>query len=137
LAIGDCAVVARQANRRVQFRLVLRISADHLRNFAVGASGCGPAGGPALITDGRDGLPVTAADAAAHWYRDANDNAHARELFFELPAGAPAGCYNFSVFAATRAFAPTAVVTGADPTVAWRIDSAPVYTQPGLAVAVQ
>jgi hypothetical protein len=76
-------------------------------------------------------------DAAAHWYRDANDNAHSRELFFELPAGAPAGCYNFSVFAATRAFAPTAVVIGADPTVAWRIDSSPVYTQPVLAVAAQ
>jgi hypothetical protein len=137
LATGDCAVVAREANRRVQFRLALRVSADHLRNFAVGASGCGPAGGPTLITDGRDGLPVAAADAAAHWYRDANDNAHSRELFFELPAGAPAGCYNFSVFAATRAFAPTAVVIGADPTVAWRIDSSPVYTQPVLAVAVQ
>jgi hypothetical protein len=29
------------------------------------------------------------------------------------------------------------VVIGADPTVAWRIDSSPVYTQPVLAVAVQ
>jgi hypothetical protein len=74
-----------RANRRVQFRLALRVSADHLRDFSVGASGCGPAGGPTLITDGRDGLPVAAADAAAHWYRDANDNAHSRELFFELP----------------------------------------------------
>lgn len=137
LPTGDCAVVARQAARRVQFRLALRVSADHLRNFAVGASGCGPVGGPALIVDGRDGLRVAAADAAAHWYRDADDNAQSRELFFELPAGAPAGCYHFSVFAATRAFAPTAVVTGADLTVAWRIDSSPVYTQPMLSVALQ
>ncbi len=136
LPIADCAVVARQGGGRVQFRLALRVSADHLRDFAVGASGCGGPG-PLLIGEARDGLPAAAADAAAHWHTGADDNAHTRELFYELAPGAPAGCYHFSVFAATRAFAPTAVVIGADPTVAWRIDSAPVYAQPGLTVALQ
>lgn len=137
LPIADCAVVARHGGARVQLRLALRVSADHLRDFSVTAQGCGPMLAPALITDGRDGLPVAAADAAAHWHTSAGDNVQTRELFYELPAGAPAGCYHFLVFAATRAFRPTGVVSGPDPAVAWRIDTAPVYVYPRISVALQ
>lgn len=137
LPIADCAVITRQGTARVQIRLALRISADHLRDFSVTAQGCGPMVAPALITDGRNGLPVAAADAAAHWHTGAADNVQTRELFYELPVGAPAGCYHFLVFAATRAFRPTSVVSGPDPAVAWRIDTAPVYVYPRISVALQ
>jgi hypothetical protein len=137
LPIGDCAVVPRNGHAPVQFRLAVRISADHLRNFAVGATGCGAAA-PQLI-DINTGLPFPSSGPSphAHWHMHAGDNAHVRELYYQLPAGAPAGCCHFSVYAATRAFPPTAAVAGPDPTVAWRIDSAPVYVNPSLAVAVQ
>lgn len=137
LPVADCAVITRQGTARVQIRLALRISADHLRDFAVTPQGCGPMVAPQLITDGRNGLPVAAADAAAHWHTSASDNVQTRELYYELPAGAPAGCYHFLVFAATRAFRPTGVVSGPDPAVAWRIDTAPVYVYPRITVALQ
>ena len=75
--------------------------------------------------------------AAAHWHTSASDNVQTRELYYELPAGSPAGCYHFLVFAATRAFRPTGVVSGPDPAVAWRIDTAPVYVYPRITVALQ
>ena len=101
------------------------------------AAGCGPAAAPQLITDGRNGLPVAAADAAAHWHTGPADNAHVRDLYYELPAAAPAGCYRFHVYAASRAFYPTIVATGPDPAIAWRLDSAPIWIQPMITVAVQ
>lgn len=136
---AGCPVVVRNAGRRVQLHLRVSISANHLRDFAVNAYGCGAASAPQLVTDGRDGLPVAAADAAAHWHTGAADNSATRDLYYELPAGAPAGCYHFSVWAASRAFRPTEVVSdrNPDPAVAWRYDTAPIYVIPMLAFAVQ
>lgn len=137
LPVADCAVVPRSNASRVQFRLAFGVSADHLLRFAASSAGCGPAAAPALITDGRDGLPVAAADAAAHWHTGPGDNAHVRDLYFELPAGAPAGCYRFNVYAASRAFMPTSVATGPTPAIAWRLDSEPIWVNPLITVAVQ
>lgn len=137
LPVADCAVVPRSGPSRVQFRLGFSVSADHLLNFSATAAGCGPAAAPQLITDGRNGLPVAAADAAAHWHTGPADNAHVRDLYYELPAAAPAGCYRFHVYAASRAFYPTIVATGPDPAIAWRLDSAPIWIQPMITVAVQ
>lgn len=134
LSVGNCPVVVRTTASRIQFKFRFRVSANHLRDFSVSASGCG-AVAPTLASDGRDGLPILAADAAAHWHTDPDDNIHVRELYYELPAGAPAGCYHLNVFAASRAFAPTAVVGGAPAD--WYIDSAPIYINYNVAVSVQ
>ncbi len=134
LSLGNCPVVVRTTTSRIQFKLRFRVSANHLRDFSVSASGCGSVT-PQLVSDGRDGLPMLAADAAAHWHTGPGDNTHVRELYYELPAGAPAGCYHFSVYAASRAFAPTSVVAGAPAD--WRIDTAPIYVHPSFAVSVQ
>lgn len=131
LSLGNCPVVSRTTAGRLQFRLRVSVTANHLRDVSISASGCGAAT-PRLIVDGRDGLPVPAADAAAHWHTGPADNTHVCELHYELAAGAPAGCYHFTIFAASRSFAPTGV-GGPD----WRIDTAPIYVQPSYAVSVQ
>ena len=116
----NCAVMVRQNPGRVQIRVGFSVTANHLRHFSASAGGCGPVAAPVLITDGRDGLPATTADSAAHWHIDANDNSATRTLYYELIPGAPAGCYSFAVLATSRAFDPNAAVTGADPVVAWQ-----------------
>lgn len=134
----NCAVMVRQNSSRVQIRVGFSVTANHLRHFQASAGGCGPVAAPVLITDGRDGLPIPPADAAAHWHIDANDNSATRTLYYELVPGAPAGCYSFSIYATSRAFDPNAAVAGADPVVAWTShDPAPVWTQPVMTVALQ
>lgn len=137
LPVADCAVVPRVGPSRVQFRLSFSVTANHLMRFAASAAGCGPAAAPTLITDGRDGLPVPAADAAGHWHTGPGDNSAVRELFYELPQGAPAGCYRFLVYASSRAFHPSMVAMGPDPLVAWRLDSEPIWVHPQITVALQ
>lgn len=131
---GECPVMARTGGSRVQIHLRVRVSANHLRDFAVTAAGCGSTAAPQLVTDPTSGL---ASDAPAHWHTGPDDNSHVRDLYYELAAGAPAGCYRFSVYAASRAFQPTTVVSGTIPEVAWRIDTAPLWIQPLLTVALQ
>jgi hypothetical protein len=134
LSTTECPVVIRQGASRVQIHLRVRVTANHLRDFAVTASGCGSTAAPQLITAAASG-PIS--DAPAHWHTGPTDNAHVRDLYYELAAGAPAGCYRFAVFAASRAFQPTTVVSGPLPEVAWRIDTAPLWVHPLLAVALQ
>jgi hypothetical protein len=134
----NCAVMVRANPSRVQIRLGFSVVANHLRHFQASAGGCGPIAAPVLITDGRDGLPIPAADAAAHWHVDANDNSATRVLHYELIPGAPAGCYSFTVLATSRAFDQNQAITGPDPVVAWQNhDPMPVWTQPVLTVALQ
>lgn len=137
LPIANCAVIDRGGAQRVQLRLRLVVSANHLRDFSVTPGGCGPTVAPSLITDGRDGLPIPAADAAAHWHTGPTDDTHTRELFYELPAAAPAGCYRFTIQVNSRAFNPTEAVAGLDPVAAWTIDRNPIYVHPTISVALQ
>jgi len=62
-------------------------------------------------------------------------------LFYELPAGAPAGCYHFAVSAQSRAFDPRATVNLAPaetPEHWWQVnEQAPIYTPVDYAVAIQ
>jgi hypothetical protein len=133
----NCAVMTRANSGRVQIRLGFAVTANHLRHFEVTGSGCGPIAAPELITDARDGLPAATADAAAHWHTSATDNSATRVLYYELDAGAPAGCYSFAIKAGSRAFNPNAAMTGPDPVVAWTIDPMPVWIQPVVNVALQ
>jgi hypothetical protein len=130
----ECPVMIRQGSSRVQIHLRIRVTANHLRDFSATASGCGSTAAPQLLT-GTGGGPTS--DPPAHWHMGPTDNAHVRDLYYELPVGAPAGCYRFAVYAASRAFQPTTVVTGSPPEVAWRIDTAPLWIHPLLAVALQ
>ena len=139
---SECPVIHRASNARIQIHLSLRISADHLRSFTVTPVGCGAlVAGPQLITDGRNGLPpitsaTTAGNGPAHWYTNAGDNSQTRDLYYELPAGAPAGCYHFAVYAVTRAFRPT-IIPSLDPAIGWRIDDDAVWRNPWLSFSVQ
>jgi hypothetical protein len=134
----DCAVMARTSPGRVQIRLGVTVTANHMRHFAITGHGCGPMAAPQLITDGRDGLPIPPADAAAHWHTSGSDNSATRMLYYELPAGAPAGCYRFAVHVTSRAFRPTDAVTGTDPVIAWQNhDPAPLWIKPVVSVALQ
>lgn len=141
LPLANCPVVVRNGTQRVQFRFTPTISANHLRDYDIGASGCGPGAAMQLITDGRDGLPVQSANAEAHWHISAADNSATVVLHYELAAGAPAGCYHFSVSAQSRAFDPRTVVALAPsqtPEDFWNLaEQAPIYTPRSYSVAIQ
>jgi len=141
LEVGDCPVVQRTSVARVQFRFTVAIAANHLRDYAITAGGCGSHATPLLIQDGRDGLPIPPATAAAHWHMSPGDNAAHVTLHYELAADAPAGCYSFGVSAQSRAFDPNttvAITAPATPEDFWRgNDQSPVYTRTTYSVAVQ
>lgn len=140
LGLAACPVVARRLGQRVQFRFTVTVSAHHLRDYAINASGCGGPN-PTLITTARDGLPATAPSATRHWHTSPGDNTATVTLYYELPAGAPAGCYHFAVSAQSRAFDPRATVNLAPaetPEHWWQVnEQAPIYTPVDYAVAIQ
>lgn len=129
---NDCPVMARVGSSRVQIHVRIRVTANHLRDFSATAAGCGSTAAPQLITMG-----APTSDAPAHWHTGPTDNSHVRDLYYELSAGAPAGCYRFNVHANSRVFQPNTVVTGTPPEVAWRIDAAALWTDRVLIVALQ
>jgi hypothetical protein len=141
LPLANCPVVVRTGAQRVQFRFTVTVSATHLRDYAISVAGCGPGATPQLITDGRDGLPVQSATAQSHWHMNANDNSATVVLHYELAAGAPAGCYQFSVVARSRTFDPRTTVALApsqSPENFWNLaEQAPIYVAPLWSVAVQ
>jgi hypothetical protein len=141
LPLANCPVVARTGAQRVQFEFTVTVSALHLRDYAISVTGCGSGVSPQLITTARDGLPAQSATAESHWHMSASDNSATVTLYYELAAGAPAGCYRFSVYAGSRAFDPRTVVALAPaqtPENFWNLaEQAPIYVAPLFSVAVQ
>lgn len=140
LGLGACPVVERTVGQRVQFRFTVTVSAHHLRDYTIGAHGCGGPD-PELITSARDGLPATPAAAEHRWHTSAGDNTATVTLYYELAAGAPAGCYHFGVVARSRAFDPRATVSlapGQSPEDWWQAhEQAPLYTPVDYSIAIQ
>jgi hypothetical protein len=92
----SCPLVQRTLTSEVQIRVGATVSAGHLRSVRVTAAGCGGVS-PAL---------VGAASTAEHWHTGPNDNTWSSVAVFSVSAGAPAGCYTFSIGADNRAFNP-------------------------------
>ena len=142
LGLSSCPVIARATGQRVQFRFTVMVSAHHLRDFAVGASGCGSVK-PVLIhnPDLPPPPPPATLPPEGHWHTSAGDNAATVVRYYELAAGAPAGCYHFAAHANSRAFDPRATVDLAPsqtPESWWQAnEQAPIYTHADYAIAIQ
>ena len=93
-----CPTIRRgAAPQDVDVLMEVSVSATHLRDCSIGASGC------ALNV-----LPFVPATPhhAAHWHTDALDNTELLFARYRIPAGALEGAYSFSANANSRAFNP-------------------------------
>lgn len=93
-----CPVIERPAGQSIDLRVTWSAAATHLRNAALGQSGCSSAGGFELL----DGGPP----AYRHWHTGPADNNVTQANHFRLPGTHPPGCYSLSLYAASRAFNP-------------------------------
>ncbi len=125
LPIGNCPVVARPAGSRIEFQVSYQVIANHLRSYAMAASGCGPT---AVIT------PTSPSSDLEHWHVSPSDNTAFKTVTFEVPATSPSGCYSFSLYASERAFSSD---DAAGDAAAWFYNPGERYVLPVINVAVQ
>jgi hypothetical protein len=92
----SCPLIQRASSSEVQIQVGATVTAGHLRSVKLSAGGCG----------GVSPVPVTAPATTEHWHTGPLDNAWTTVAVFSVPAGAPAGCYTFSIGADSRAFNP-------------------------------
>ena len=92
----SCPLIHRTSSAEVQIQVGASVTAGHLRSARLTAGGCGGAS-PSL---------VGAASTAEHWHTGPLDNTWNTVAVFSVPAGAPAGCYTFSIGSDSRAFNP-------------------------------
>ena len=124
--LGVCPTIRRGAvPQDVDVLMEVQVSATHLRDCSIGASGC------AL-----NALPFVPATAhhAAHWHTDALDNTELLFARYRIPAGALEGAYSFSANGNSRAFNPAGGDSGhlSD----WNYDVVYNHTPTSLHVAV-
>ncbi|HEY6791199.1 MAG TPA: hypothetical protein VI365_28210 [Trebonia sp.] len=105
-------------------------TAPHLRQAWVGVGGCG----------GVNPVPATGNPPAFQWYTGSTDPSATSFSFsgvYYLPAGAPAGCYQFELYADTRAFNAAGGTTSDPVHTGWcgNEPDAP-YTNPVISVAI-
>ena len=124
--LAVCPTIRRgAAPQDVDVLMEVQVSATHLRDCAIGASGC------ALNT-----LPFVPATLhhEAHWHTDALDNTELLFARYRIPAAALEGAYSFSANANSRAINPAGSDNGhlAD----WNYDVVYNYTPTAVHVAV-
>jgi hypothetical protein len=124
--LGVCPTIRRgAAPLDVDVLMEVQVSATHLRDCAIGASGC------ALNT-----LPFVPATLhhEAHWHTDALDNTELLFARYRIPAAALEGAYSFSANANSRAINPAGGDNGhlAD----WNYDVVYNHTPTAIHVAV-
>jgi hypothetical protein len=91
-----CPLIERATNSEIEIQVGATVTAGHLRSVRLSAGGCG----------GATPTPTGAASTIEHWHTGPTDNSWSTVAVFSVPAGAPAGCYTFSIGADSRAFNP-------------------------------
>lgn len=118
---AECPLIRRHPGKDIQVQVDVTVSAPHLRNVVVSASGCG------------SGATVTPS-SVDHWHQNEFDNAWTNSTIYTIPASAPAGCYAWSVTAVSRAFNPSGDNNGLG--VDWLYDPTYIYVVPSKSVAI-
>jgi hypothetical protein len=125
--LGICPTIHRGSTPAdVEVLMKVSVSALHLRDASISASGCGGAA-PALTAD--------PSNHTEHWHMNPADNGeqfYARYLIDE--ATSPEGAYVFGCYAASRAFNPAGHDNGH--VFDWNYEALEIYTNPAIAVAV-
>ncbi len=127
-----CAVVHRQNQEAVHFRVTATMSAQHARSAWIWGSSCGAGG---LSRTG----PVPAkweviGPGIRHWHTDAGDNAAVVQPEFTLAAGSPSGVYSFHLKAWERSFNPAGHDGGYEHD--WNYDPGPKWRYANFTIAV-
>ncbi|MFO0875116.1 MAG: hypothetical protein U0575_14245 [Phycisphaerales bacterium] len=127
--LGTCPTIRRGASPAdVDVLMEVQVSASHLRDASIGASGCSLATLPFV-----PGSPAPP-HHTAHWHTDALDNSELLFARYRIPAAALEGVYSFGATANSRAFNPAGSDGGhlAD----WNYDVVYNYTPTAVHVAV-
>ncbi len=131
----DCAVVPRPAGAALEFRVVYQTSALHLRDIALGASGCGTGDPSPLAAPAWSDPPSPSVNGAgvslspyAHWHTDPLDNNVSRAAIFALAASAAQGAYDVGLTANSRAFNPAGGDGGYGPADWFYNNPGPIYS---------
>jgi hypothetical protein len=94
--VSGCALID-TGGSAIALQFTTGASSPHLREAWVSVSGCG----------GVSPVPAMTNPSASQWYTGSTDPSATSFSFtgvYYLPAGAPAGCYQFELYADTRAF---------------------------------
>jgi hypothetical protein len=93
---SGCALIDTMGSA-IALQFTASVSSPHLRQAGVSAAGCG----------GAAPVPAATNPPDSQWYTASTDPSATSYSFsgiYYLPAGAPAGCYSFGLYADTRAF---------------------------------
>lgn len=126
---SGCALIDTSGSA-IALRFTAAASSAHLRQALVSVGGCG----------GISPVPATTNPPDSQWYTGSEDPSATSFSFsgvYYLPAGAPAGCYSFELYADTRAFNSAGGTTSDPVHTGWCADEpGPPYTNPLITVAI-
>jgi hypothetical protein len=126
---SGCALID-TGGSAIALQFTASASSPHLRQAWVSAAGCG----------GVTPIPASTNPPDAQWYTASGDPSATSYSFtgvYYLPAGAPAGCYSFGLYADTRAFNSAGGTTSDPVHTGWCGDEPqPPYTDVVITVAI-
>jgi len=126
---SGCALID-TGGSAIALQFTASASSPHLRQAWVSAAGCG----------GATPIPATTNPPDSQWYSASGDPSATSYSFtgvYYLPAGAPAGCYSFGLYADTRAFNSAGGTTSDPVHTGWCGDEPqPPYTDVVVTVAI-
>ena len=126
---SGCALIDTSGSA-IALQFTAAASAAHLRQALVSVGGCA----------GISPVPATTNPPDSQWYTGSGDPSATSFSFsgvYYLPAGAPAGCYSFELYADTRAFNSAGGTTSDPVHTGWCGDEpGPPYTNPLVTVAI-
>jgi hypothetical protein len=126
---SGCALID-TAGSAIALRFTAAATSPHLRQAYVSVGGCG----------GISPVPAGANPPDHQWYTGSTAPSATSFSFtgvYYLPAGAPAGCYSFELYADTRAFNSAGGTTSNPVHNGWCVDEpGPPYTNPLITVAI-
>jgi hypothetical protein len=126
---SGCALIDTSGSA-IALQFTAAASSPHLRQALVSVGGCG----------GISPVPAATNPPDSQWYTGSGDPSATSFSFsgvYYLPAGAPAGCYSFELYADTRAFNSAGGTTSDPVHTGWCGDEpGPPYTNPLITVAI-
>ena len=112
--------------RDIEIVFEVLVSANHLRDASIYASGCGGASFSLVLTD-----PL---NNPYHWHTSVTDNSVLLHQRYSLAAGTLAACYSFGCTAYSRAMNPDGADNGN--LVNWYEDTVVIGVYPSIPVSV-